>query len=608
MATVVPFQPLTGEITVGQSLTVTAPPVGNAYVSLVRGGAVIQSTLLSTGQAATYGPYNIDVSFKIIADQGRAQATHQEAFTSVITPPAPFPRNRVALCGDSLLLLGFNYTQLPTTPGSFVVNNGIITLTMAGTLSIQVGQSLLLANNSATTFQEDPINGTNPVVLTYNPATFTVTLSATFNGQTMANGDYSNAYGGQWVITVPTLTQDSSWFQWLNNYMNGAFLLVADYAIGGTLSSMPVNLWPKTRAGAAFDILVMQCGTNDINNAASYAAGQAVVSTILNNLTTMIANVSSYGAKLLYGLPAPFNAAAANMTQAQANICISTLRTGVKALLAKNQGVLWLADLFADSIDGTSVNGASISGYNGDGLHPGSTGCVHIAQNERAQLASILGGSSFDIGPVSILEDSIDFAQAGARYPNIVPHGMMDGTVAVSAGGWSGTQPTAWSVLSSTVNAVVSAGQSPITAIANTNVAKAGYCWDLTLTATAAQSIEVYCANFAAQIVAGGWYRFGMRVYFIGAPTALNQLQGNCIFGPGPPGNIVWNGLTATYGNGYPLAAGESIYLYSNPVFFPVPPGSGSAFLSFKAGFSGAGSAHIQLSNAFARQIDNPRA
>lgn len=114
MPTIVPFQPLTGEITVGQSLTITAPPVGNAYVSLLRNGGVIQSAQLRNGQSATYGPYNLDVSFKVIADQGTAKATAQDAFTTVITPPAPRGMS-VAALGDSIVSKGGGFDRNGTT-------------------------------------------------------------------------------------------------------------------------------------------------------------------------------------------------------------------------------------------------------------------------------------------------------------------------------------------------------------------------------------------------------------------------------------------------------------------------------------------------------------
>ncbi len=70
----------------------------------------------------------------------------------------------------------------------------------------------------------------------------------------MANGDYSAAYNGSgWHAKSMYQFLDESWLTWLNVYMKGYFTVVANYAQGGTSSSVGVTLIPKIQAGPAAD-------------------------------------------------------------------------------------------------------------------------------------------------------------------------------------------------------------------------------------------------------------------------------------------------------------------------------------------------------------------
>jgi archaellum component FlaF (FlaF/FlaG flagellin family) len=82
MTAISPQLPHTDTLRSGFSLTVNAPASGTATAVLTRGGAVIQSQALSSGLAFTFGPYNLDVQFRVTTT-APTTITTQESFLQV---------------------------------------------------------------------------------------------------------------------------------------------------------------------------------------------------------------------------------------------------------------------------------------------------------------------------------------------------------------------------------------------------------------------------------------------------------------------------------------------------------------------------------------------
>jgi hypothetical protein len=71
--------PYTGAISAENSITVTAPAIGSATVTLTRGATVIRALTLTNGASQTFGPFNLDTNFRVVAaGSGKASLTYQE--------------------------------------------------------------------------------------------------------------------------------------------------------------------------------------------------------------------------------------------------------------------------------------------------------------------------------------------------------------------------------------------------------------------------------------------------------------------------------------------------------------------------------------------------
>lgn len=79
MSVIQPGNTLTGKISAGRSLSVTVGSGGTAYVSRFRNGAMIDQTILTSGQSQTFGPYNLDVQNSVAAIGATVTVTEKEA-------------------------------------------------------------------------------------------------------------------------------------------------------------------------------------------------------------------------------------------------------------------------------------------------------------------------------------------------------------------------------------------------------------------------------------------------------------------------------------------------------------------------------------------------
>lgn len=101
MENVTSAQPYTGLLSAGRSMTVTAPASGTAFVSIFRGTLSVESVQLVNGQVFTYGPFNLDVNFKVTTSAGTATLAFQEAISQVpgLNYPATDPSKVLVATG-----------------------------------------------------------------------------------------------------------------------------------------------------------------------------------------------------------------------------------------------------------------------------------------------------------------------------------------------------------------------------------------------------------------------------------------------------------------------------------------------------------------------------
>jgi lysophospholipase L1-like esterase len=208
------------------------------------------------------------------------------------------------------------------------------------------------------------------VLATPSPTQFTV--SATYGGRTMPNGDYGAGYGGQpWYVSSMYQTSDSSWLQWLNIFMQGYFTVVANYAQGGTVSSVGVTLIPKIQAGPKAGYAVIQYCTNDINSGIPNPSG------CIANIRTLIAAVEELGMVPIVCTPPALGdpgAQPANPGTAAKAAALQAVRLAEQQLAQADSRVI-LLDTYAQTVNPFDPLGDYLPDYAPvDGIHPSSYG------------------------------------------------------------------------------------------------------------------------------------------------------------------------------------------------------------------------------------------
>lgn len=511
-------------------------------------------------------------------------------------------RQRTILIGDSLLGQMFNPVAVNTATGGFVVSNGIATIntSSAGNHQIVPGNYFQIWNASDATYAAD-INGATIIALTAPSAT-TLTFATS-----LANGDYSAAYGGHWQVTPFYITQNTSYFQWLRAFNRVPWMIVASYAQGGTTSANMVTLLPKMLAGPKFDTAFVQTGTNDLQAASTVAQATAAAITAAANITAIANSILAAGANVVIGIPPPLGASLTNALPC--NIGLNQLHTMLLQLAQSNSNI-HVIDLFANMILGTSTTGDFVSGYDisGDYIHPSTTGSIALS---RAVNVAPFAVPSADIQPVTVLDDVQTYTSTGATYPNILAHGLMDGTGGSVSLPATGTAPTGWSI-SGVTGTAVAAGGAARTSFANTNTVNWGYGFTVSAAWTGNQGYTLGTGQLHSQIVPGSWYRAGFTVTALGNTTDLTQLYGqlflngtvNSVSGILP--SVYFNLYNSTLSNGQNLLQNDVLEFYSEPIFIPANAVVSSSIIQIIVNGTNGGSANLEFASAFVRQIPNP--
>lgn len=518
-------------------------------------------------------------------------------------------RNRTVLIGDSQLAFNYLSVGVPTSAGSLVVSNGVATVATSAVHNIQPGQYFHIFNQGDPTWAQDPFNNTNPKCLSA-PTTTSLTFATN-----AANGDYSAGYAANaWQLTSLNTTYDFGLFYWLNALLRGQWRVMGQYAVGGRTTADVILQLPKILAGPAFDEAIVQIGINDIvTAAANTTAAQAGAVTAFQNLTGVglgnpakgiLPQLLAYGCRVVVIAAGAMPSTYAG-TQYR-NIASANLRWKLKEWCYRYPQQIRFVDAYADMVLGTSTAGDVVASYTQSAdLHLTSVGAINCAKFEVANFANWF--PSIDLQNVSVLEDPTTYSQPGALFPNIIPHGGMDGTTGtLGAGGVTGSIATGWSGQGST-GTVVGTGNTARTATGSANnSANWGFCQDITFSGTA-PSWTIQSPNFVANLVAGNTYQFGFTVRAIGTQTGLANISGNVVFGGGvSPGNTPFGANNATYDNGYPLVDGDTFEFVSPPYVYGSGYSPTVAALNIAMSYTGAATGHLQISNVWARQIDNP--
>jgi lysophospholipase L1-like esterase len=535
------------------------------------------------------------------------------------TPPAPTPpaitrfvrpHQRAIWIGDSLAAGGFALGGTSASSnGSFVVSGGpespVASITTTSQHGLIAGNYVQIYDVGDVTYTA-ALNGAVVPVLTV-PGPTQLTVAATVGDATMANGDYTAGYSDSpWEIRAMNEILDTSWLSWLNVYQKGYFTVVANYAQGGTSSSVGVTLIPKIQAGPSADYAFIQYCTNDLNSPAPDVAG------CLKNINTIVAAVLALGMVPIVCTPLPIGDV--NVSPDPASIVKTTalrsVRSALLALAASNPKVLVL-DSYSAGVDPQDPLGRFVPNYAPiDGVHPSSFGGASIAESIATYLTQFLP-------PIDNLPTSVDDDQTvNPGADNIVQNGLMTGSGGnVGNDAYdrvTGTPPTGWEISGSGG----SAAQPLVLAVSGNNSYAnfAGYTFDVVVQSAYASQLFQTGTNgsggssFGGRMQPNQWYRCGFQAFSQGALNGLN-LSGQVFlnFGGGNAPSIYFmSGQGNERQNGIPMAAGQVLTFESQPFFVPAAPTAG-AWLFINGLFtSQVTNQRVSIGRAFCHIVPSP--
>jgi len=478
----------------------------------------------------------------------------------------------------------------------FVVSGGpsnpIATITTTANHALMPGNYVQLFSVGDPTYAA-ALNGAVVPVLT-TPSTTQLTVSATYGGQTMPNGDYSAGYQQQpWLVSSINQATDQSWLQWLNQYMGGYFTVVASYAQGGTISGVGVTLLPKIHAGPKAEYAFIQYCTNDVN------AGSPGPDGCLANIEAIVAAVESMGMVPILCTPPALGDPAATPSDPASTAKAQQLQTILsrEQQLARDDPNLILLDTYSATVTPSDPAGHFLPNFAPiDGIHPSSFGEVQMARTLSTYLATLL--------PIT----------ASTETTNILSNGLMagnNGTVISTASNVvDGSAPTGW-LARGTGGASANPTSFGVSGN-NTHPGTTGYSLDVTARGGAAGGGFVASTNgaggssFSSQLTPGSWYQCGFQLGAITDLTHIN-LSGQVFmnYGGGNTPSVYFMSTNSRYDNGIPMAAGATLQLVSQP--FYVAQTASAAYLFINAVLTdAAGNQQWSVSGAFCRPVRSP--
>lgn len=568
------------------------------------------------------------------------------------------PSNRICVIGDSHLMMGYATSAVATTAGRFVVSGGIATIIITGTSYLGIGNYVYLINQGDTTYA-DSLNGAYVKVLTA-PDNNTITVSATFNGNTMADGDYSNIGGIGWTVVNPLRKTDSSVLNWLRQMNSNPWIVTQLSCLTGQTAVNQRTLLPKILAGPAFDIAVISLGTNDVQTS-PVATSMRLMYRALDDILYIASELIAAG-KFVYITTANGDLAANSNTLPKAQ-SLAVMR---KLLIqwAARQSQAQILDTFANSIDGTLATGAVLALYcPANDVHLSTYGNYYVTKQissvitklpyvvdqqpialfednaTYAQLATAwvastayVAGSTPDIrrngvnvyrcivagtsassgGPtgtgLAIVDGTVTWQYVSVSSPNIVTHGMMDssGGTNGTSGDYVGTVPASWTLTRSGGSGTTTSNATR-TAIGTTQSASWGKAWQISSVFTVADQTVTCSQNVYPGIVKGGWYQFGITI------TALNNWLTNvkslrCYIPCGAGAaffqvNAIFGGNNTTT---FPLVANDVFEIESEPFYIDPTNTFADATFTMILVSAAAATVNFELASAWMRAIPDP--
>lgn len=528
---------------------------------------------------------------------------------------------RMLLVGDSITNNALFAANLPTTAGSFVVANGLGTLTFGATVAPLTGEYFSLNDIHDATYAH-PDNGRFVQAITGSPTSGSASAVVTF-ASLAANGDYSNLGPGGWAISSLCSSCDSGLATWLNMFLRAQFTINASIAAVGQTSAQTLvsvaRYVPSPAVPSEFALIACD-GINDfVASNGTIASANAAAA----NYIAAIQLLQGAGYTVMMQTPNPINASSGGFLQ-QYNIAIACLRKQLMQYARRNRALIVLdaykemiaGQFTSNALTGNGYSAANAAGHfinSTDNIHPNSNAYCTMARNEAANLTGIL--LPFEDTPVTLLDDGATFAQAGNPYNNMMPNGGMAGTTGTLAGGATGTVATGYTLTANTATVVGTGGATP-TQIGLSNSENYSFAQRIQCTTTAAAqgfTLQNFGANKALGVYPG-FFEIGFRIYVRGSVGGLPGTPSGCgsLFGTWNigPFNFVLNGSAGLgAGNvddvGIQLQAGDVLYIKSiKPVFLQAQPGNMLWFCQYIS--LGAGSIDLEVSAGFIRQADNP--
>ena len=585
--------------------------------------------------------------------------------TNVSGMPGFTGRKRVALFGDSHLAQGYRVTDSTTSTGQFVVSDDVTLGRIATITTGAIQNNFGIGNYVSVMTLGDPnftlaLNGACTPILT-KPSATSFTISATYGGQTMAVGDYSNPLtsGKFWSSSSPSWRSDSSLFNWMRMLNNDPFDVTAIYAVTGQLGTALPYLVSRSSYGPAFDIAVISVGSNDMNPSTVLTSAQSMANCykVFYTLQQSVATLQAAGKQIIVQLPVPASVSSNMLVAAEAE---AVFRKLVSNWAGRNNVIV--IDAYAQMLDGTLTTGSAYTPWSATNVHINTVGCYNIAKLASISQCITQNPYNIDYQPVGLIEDNSTYAQtatawvggttyavgdavrngqnvyycttggqaaasggptgtgssitdnqavwayAGPSSVNIVAHGLMDGTGGGTVAGITGTVPTGWAMLKTGSPIGTTAGNVTRTSITGTNSARWGKEWQISATFSAAGEAVSCYQDLFSRMVSGNWYQFGVTL------TAQNSWGSTvkdiwCYLQGGGGSSTAFYPQAIQAGNNvttYPLVANDVLTLKSEPFYYQQETGQNTFALWVKVESAAAGTANYAVSSAWCRVVQNP--
>lgn len=560
---------------------------------------------------------------------------------------------KIALLGDSHLAFGFTAV---TATGMRVDAGGRAIFTFAGNHNCMPGNYVFLyATGDPLCLQ--PLAGAcvraSPPVTGISSNSVLV-VDATFNGQTMAPGEYGAL---TWVALSLTQYTDSSWFTAIQNFTGHYFELAAVNALVGLNTAGMVAMVPKILAGPYCDSVFVTCGANDraANGGTQANSLEFLYQAFYKARKQIIEPFINAGKYVYFCPPPPLGSPTVDLTIR--NVAFTQYRQLFVELEKEYSDYMQIVDVHGL---GMSTSGDAVTPFIfTDGIHVASAGNLTIARGVKAQFpkstykspisvtqdnnsnaqqmtawaantthaalpvtrrrqtriyALLTPGTTGPVGPLgtgsSIPDGTCVWAFVCDSQVNLLDNGLMSGTAGTNSSAvLTGNVPTSWraNAASAGMTGTMTSAQARQN-ISNTNGAALGFGWNFALLFSAANDSFNFqvLANLGPRFDIPGWYQAGITV------TATNDWVNMKSFAL----TMACSGITTvgTMGAGIqgnntttlPMLTSDTIDLLTPPVYIGADGAiaSGSYVINLIA--AGAGQCNFQVSNAFLWAVPDP--